>query len=84
VRRESAPKRGAPINRPAKIDQPQGNTTRSQQEALQRVHAVTVVLAAIDSGQWCAECDVVDAAVALLQAAASWQLLAEFEATPSC
>ena len=84
MKRESAPRWGAPNDRPAKIDQPHGSATLSQQEALQRVHAVTVVLAAIDSGQWRPECDVIDGAVALLQAAASWQLLAEFEAAASC
>jgi hypothetical protein len=84
VRRESAPRWGAPDDRPAKIDQRQGSATLSEQEALQRVHAVTVVLAAIDSGDWRPECDVIDAAVALLQAAASWQLLAELEAAGSC
>jgi hypothetical protein len=56
------------------------SSTPAAREAVDRVHAVRVVLDAVDEGVWPLELGIVDGAVALLEAASRWQLLAELEA----
>jgi hypothetical protein len=56
----------------------QGSSTAEREAAL-RVHAVAVVLDAVDAGIWQLEVGIVDGAVALLEAASRWALVAELE-----
>jgi hypothetical protein len=51
----------------------------AEREAALRVHAVAVVLDAVDRGDWETSGDIIDASIALLEIASRWQLVAELE-----
>lgn len=57
----------------------ESSTVVAEREAALRVRAVALVLAAVDAGEWPLEVDIVDGAIALLEAAARWALVAELE-----
>jgi hypothetical protein len=54
-------------------------TSTAEREAALRIHAVAVVLDALDRGEWPLDGNVIDGAIALLETAARWQLVAELE-----
>jgi hypothetical protein len=55
--------------------EPQG----PEREAHERLHGAAVVAAAIDSGDWPVDVEILDALAALIQSAARWQMVAELE-----
>ena len=53
--------------------------TVAELEAALRVHAVAVALDAVDRGEWELDGNIIDGTIALLEAAARWQLVAELD-----
>jgi hypothetical protein len=63
----------------ASSDHAERTTSDAEREALQRAHSTSVVLAAIDRGEWPVEVATLDAVAAVLAAASRWALVAELE-----